>query len=163
MAACPYNVRVFNWQPPAQVPAFADDDHVGNAQVPSRSKGIVEKCTFCVERTDHGELPACVQGCPAHARTFGDLNDPESEVSQLISERRGDVFKVEFGTQPSVYYLPRRRRQTDKKTVIGSAASAGSDSGKVSAATTTVTSTAAVATVSASPKECCLPLGGGQK
>lgn len=111
IAACPYNVRVFNWEKPVQIPAY-DSDHVGNIDVPERPKGVVEKCTFCMERTDKGELPACVAGCPSHARYFGDLNDPNSEVSKLISNRTGEKYKEEFGTDPSVYYLPTRQRQT---------------------------------------------------
>lgn len=113
MAACPYNARTFNWEAPLYSHTF-EDDLYGNPSVPPRKKGIVEKCTFCVERTDEGELPACVQGCLTKARFFGDLNDPESEVSRLISERNGSTYRPEFGTKPSVYYLPRRRRQTRK-------------------------------------------------
>ncbi|WP_425804375.1 4Fe-4S dicluster domain-containing protein [Desulfitobacterium sp. Sab5] len=134
MAACPYNVRVFNWGTPVQVPTF-EDDHVGNADVPKRSKGVVEKCTFCVERTDKGELPTCVAGCPAHARTFGDLNDPNSEVSKLISERGGETFKDEFGTEPSVYYLPRRRRQSTKSIAMSQTTSLNSTGAALAAKT----------------------------
>ena len=83
MAACPYNARVFNWQDPVREPGFSYGD------VPARPKGVVEKCTLCVERTSKGKEPVCVEVCPAKARIFGDLNDPNSEVSKAIHERGG--------------------------------------------------------------------------
>lgn len=110
MAACPYHLKVFNFTTPHQIPSW-NDDHVGNAAVPSRVRHVVEKCSLCVERVDSGIEPACVLGCPAKARFFGDLNDLESEVSRLISERSGYQYKPEFGTDPSTYYLPKRRKR----------------------------------------------------
>ncbi|AGA69154.1 Fe-S-cluster-containing hydrogenase subunit [Desulfitobacterium dichloroeliminans LMG P-21439] len=109
MAACPYNARVFNWGTPEHVPAF-DDDHIGDARVPSRPKGVVEKCTFCQEKVAQGESPACVTGCTANARVFGDLNDPNSEISRLIRERGAKPLLEDIGTKPSVYYVPPRRK-----------------------------------------------------
>ena len=76
---------------------------------PDRPKGIVEKCTFCVQYTDKGELPVCVQACPAGARFFGDLDEPRSEVSRLVRERQALRLKEELGTKPKVYYLPPTR------------------------------------------------------
>jgi molybdopterin-containing oxidoreductase family iron-sulfur binding subunit len=111
MAACPYNVKVFNWQEPVPAVKYEDgDDHLGFYSVPVRGKHVVEKCTFCVERLDAGEVPTCVESCVALTRSFGDLNDPNSEVSILIRERNGFQIKPEFGTGPNVWYLPRRRR-----------------------------------------------------
>lgn len=107
MAACPYGVRVFNWGEPKRIPEF----QYGSAKVPARPKGVVEKCTFCVHRVDQGLLPACVYSCPAQARIFGDLNDPDSEVSLAIRERAGLHLLEEKGTHPQVYYLVPRRRQ----------------------------------------------------
>lgn len=101
MAACPYNVRVFNWKEPVRQPGF----DYGDAQVPKRPKGIVEKCSFCVERVDRGQEPMCVLCCPAKARKFGDLNDPGSEVSNLIRKRRTKQLLNDMGTKPQVYYL----------------------------------------------------------
>jgi molybdopterin-containing oxidoreductase family iron-sulfur binding subunit len=109
MAACPYNAKVFNWSDPVKAVTF-EDDHLGYATVAQRGRHVVEKCTFCVERLDAGELPVCVESCVAQTRTFGDLNDPDSEVSRLIRERNGFQIKSEFGTNPSVWYLPRKRR-----------------------------------------------------
>jgi molybdopterin-containing oxidoreductase family iron-sulfur binding subunit len=104
--ACPYGARVFNWGEPEHMPDFP----VGSPDVPLRPRGVVEKCTFCVHRVDKGLEPACVVSCPARARFFGDLNDPESQVSKLIEERSGYQLLPEIGTDPRVYYLPPRRK-----------------------------------------------------
>lgn len=101
MAACPYNARSFNWAEPAFVPDFA----YGDGQVERRERGVAEKCTLCKERTDRGEEPRCVQCCPLDARIFGDLDDPNSEVSKVIVERKARVLLEEQGTRPQVYYF----------------------------------------------------------
>ncbi|MEG1831490.1 MAG: 4Fe-4S dicluster domain-containing protein [Raoultibacter sp.] len=102
MAACPYtNVRSFNWEEPKYSVEFA----VGDADVPKHQKHVVEKCTLCNHRLAKGEQPACVLACPAYARFFGDLNDPNSEVSKLIRDREYKQLLPERGTNPSVYYL----------------------------------------------------------
>ena len=101
MAACPYNARSFNWGDPVHDPAIK----YGDAEVPVRVKGMVEKCTLCKERTDRGEEPQCVRCCPPEARTFGDLDDPDSEVSRLIREKNAYVLLEEKGTKPQVHYF----------------------------------------------------------
>ena len=80
-------------------------------------EGTAVKCTFCKDRldqglaqglkpgVDYGATPACVNACPAKARYFGDLEDPDSEVSRLIREKRGSQLCPEYDTDPSVYYL----------------------------------------------------------
>ena len=115
MIACPYNMRVFNWSVPEQVPANEGTDtgdvyHVGSPAKPPRPKGVVEKCDFCYQRVDNGMQPFCIEVCPARARFFGDLNDPESEVSLLV--RHGAVSQVrpDLGTDPKVYYIPPKGR-----------------------------------------------------
>jgi molybdopterin-containing oxidoreductase family iron-sulfur binding subunit len=70
-----------------------------------RRRGIVEKCTFCDHRVVKGELPYCVEVCPANARVFGDINDPDSEVSQLLGKFTPWRLREELGTQPRVYYI----------------------------------------------------------
>ena len=70
----------------------------------------MEKCTFCVERIDVGEEPFCVEVCPIGARVFGDLNDPTSEVSQLVNEGGAAQLLPELGTDPNVFYVPVRKR-----------------------------------------------------
>lgn len=101
MAACPYNVRVFNWNDPIHDPDFA----YGDKDVPLRRKGVMEKCTLCKERTDRGEEPMCVVCCPTHARIFGDLDDPDSEISKLRTKQNVRILLEDMGTEPQVFYL----------------------------------------------------------
>ncbi len=118
---CPYKVRRFNW--------FDHDipeplNWQLNPDVTVRTKGVMEKCTFCVQRIvegkntarmEHRELvdgeiaPACQQACPAQAITFGDLKDPESQVSKLTEEREPRPYHMleELNTRPAVTYLKR--------------------------------------------------------
>jgi dimethyl sulfoxide reductase iron-sulfur subunit len=105
--ACPYGVRSYSWRDTKglKVPDF----QVGAAEVPVRPLGVGEKCTFCVHRIDKGLDPACIAVCPARARFFGDVNDPNSEVSKLIKTKGGYQLQEELGTDPSVYFLPVKR------------------------------------------------------
>ena len=110
MVACPYQQRFFNFYEQEE-----KDYH--NPDVPRRISGIVEKCTFCRHRIDKaiaegkkigspdGVEPACTQACPAKTRTFGDLDDPDSEVSKLLHSRRNYQLRADLGTEPQVYYL----------------------------------------------------------
>ncbi len=68
-------------------------------------EGYVDKCTFCHHRLEKGQLPACVSVCPTKCMYFGDLDDPSSEVSQLLEKRKYKVLAPEAGTDPNVYYL----------------------------------------------------------
>lgn len=72
---------------------------------PLRKQRIVEKCTFCAHRTLNGLQPACVDACPAQARIFGDLDDPNSAPSKVLSAKKSFVLKAEAGTKPNVYYV----------------------------------------------------------
>ena len=102
MAACPYTgVRSFNWDEPR----FTIDFATGGSDVPPHQKHVVEKCTMCWHRLAKDKEPACIRLCPERARFWGDLDDPDSEVSQLIREREYKQLLPEKGTKPSVYYL----------------------------------------------------------
>jgi dimethyl sulfoxide reductase iron-sulfur subunit len=113
MAACPYGVRVFNWGDHEYAPDFTvgygEDWRVDGGRLvftPDRPVGVVEKCTFCVERVDVGEQPFCVEVCPTGARVFGDVNDPDSQVSELVNQDGAVQMLSELGTDPHVFYLP---------------------------------------------------------
>ena len=99
MAACPYGARSFNWKDPKP---FIKEI---NRDFPARTKGVVEKCNFCEERISQGLLPACVEACPEKALTFGDLNDPGSDISRLLKTRFSIQRKPHLGTDPKVFYL----------------------------------------------------------
>jgi Fe-S-cluster-containing dehydrogenase component len=117
--ACPYQVRYFNWYKPEwpeELKAHLNPD----PEVAPRPKGVVEKCTFCIQRLNRATqkaeaegqpfnvtdyIPACVQTCTAHARYFGDLDDPNSLVSQLAASPRAFRLLEELGTEPKVHYL----------------------------------------------------------
>lgn len=98
MAACPYGSRSFNFVDPR--PAIK----VQNPDFPTRMKGVVEKCNFCAERLAAGKQPACVEASDG-ALAFGDLEDPKSEVRQLLSSNYAIRRKQGLGTNPSVYYI----------------------------------------------------------
>ena len=102
MSACPYNgVRSFNWEEPA----FHMDYAMGSKDAPEHQRHVVEKCTFCYHRTSQGIEPACMHLCVGRARFWGDLDDPTSEVSQLLAKRSHKRLLEERGTEPSTYYL----------------------------------------------------------
>ena len=114
MVACPYNVKYFNWR------HYQREGPGQNPDVSVRPKGVVEKCTFCHHRlqkakelaqAEHREMapseyvPACADTCPARAIIFGDLSDPDSEVSRLARSPRAFRLQEELGTKPKVIYL----------------------------------------------------------
>ena len=106
MAACPYGARHFNWgKPKLPVKDMNPNTHyLGNRP---RPKGVVEKCTFCIQRTREqpGRYPACAEICPVGARKFGNLLDPSSEMRYLIENKRVFIFKEDLNTQPKFYYF----------------------------------------------------------
>jgi molybdopterin-containing oxidoreductase family iron-sulfur binding subunit len=127
---CPYKVRRFNWLKFVDNPKFDYNQYsqVGklslNPDVVVRERGVVEKCTFCVQRIQEKKLtaklenrtlgdgevkPACVQSCPAEAMTFGDLNDEHSNIFKLYSNERNYHLLEELHTLPKVGYLTKVR------------------------------------------------------
>jgi Fe-S-cluster-containing dehydrogenase component len=114
---CPYTVRIFNWFDPY----FPEPlDQQLNPDVTVRYRGVMEKCTFCIQRINRAEqevaadgrtlgdgdvVPACVQTCPTRAFTFGDANNHESEVAKLMRSRRGFKVLEEVGNDPNIIYL----------------------------------------------------------
>lgn len=116
-SACPYKVRVYNWFKP-EFPGTLVEQL--NPDVSVRERGIIEKCSLCVQRIHRAELeaslegrglidgdiqPACVQSCPPSALIFGDLSDPESKVSRLAQSNRAFRLLEVLGTDPAIIYL----------------------------------------------------------
>ncbi len=120
---CPYKVRVFNWRDPE----FAKPLNMQlNPDVTVRSKGVMEKCTFCIQRIRFGEnaakdehrpvrdgdiVPACAQTCPVQAIVFGDADDPTSRVAALRRDPRGYAVLGDLDTLPAITYLARVREE----------------------------------------------------
>jgi Fe-S-cluster-containing dehydrogenase component len=108
MAACPFGARSFNWGDPRRAPKELNPDFPTNPELPTRSKGVVEKCQFCAERLAKGLLPACVEAANAvkpNALVFGDLEESTSEVRKALRTRYSIRRKPELGTGPNVYYM----------------------------------------------------------
>ncbi len=103
--ACPYGARTFIDKIGGYFPETGLTPYE-KVMYPKHQVGVEEKCNFCVDRVTKGQQPACVATCPSYARHFGDLDDPNSEVSKLIAQRHGYQLMPELGTNPSVYYLP---------------------------------------------------------
>ncbi len=104
VTACPYGARHFNWTTP-QVPEAElnpDTEYLGNRP---RMRGVVEKCTFCIQRVRKGRYPACVEACPVGARKFGNLLDPQSEIRYILEHKHIYVLKEELNTQPKFFYF----------------------------------------------------------
>ncbi len=135
---CPYKVRRFNWF------KYHDNDNydyhfnndlgkmVINPDVTVRSRGVIEKCSFCVQRIQESKLTAkkerrrlapdevqtaCAQACPTSAITFGDMNNPESTISKVLSvELEGRAFHVleEINVRPQISYLTKIRNKDEE-------------------------------------------------
>jgi tetrathionate reductase subunit B len=96
VVACPYNARFFNYRENPDWP---------NREYPKRSHGVAESCNFCAHLVDGGELPACVQACPQKALQFGNLNDKDSDIIDVISKNPVRRLREGLGTEPKVYYI----------------------------------------------------------
>ncbi|HEY4800026.1 MAG TPA: 4Fe-4S dicluster domain-containing protein, partial [Bacteroidia bacterium] len=131
---CPYKVRRFNWFEYDSNKMFADVNPTSwgndlgrmvlNPDVVVRSRGVMEKCTFCIQRIQEGKLrakkeerplkdgeiqTACQQSCPSNALLFGDLNNPETEISKLFKDDRTYLLLEEVGVKPNAFYLTKVR------------------------------------------------------
>ncbi len=96
MMACPYSARSFIHEPLEDQKPYAP-----------RGKGTVESCTMCVHRVDAGRQPACVEACASQgggAMLFGDLNDPQSEISKVVATYRTKRLRDDLKCDPGVYY-----------------------------------------------------------
>ncbi len=104
IAACPYYGRRFNWGEPVVPKAeiTKKQHYLGNRL---RHRGQMEKCTFCIQRSRSGRLPACAQACPTGARVFGNLLDPNSEIRFVLQNKKVYRFKEELGTDPKFWYF----------------------------------------------------------
>ena len=104
MTACPYWARHFNWNEPELPPEELNPvtHYLGNRP---RSKGVMEKCMFCVQRTRKGQQPACMEACPTGARIFGNLLDPESEIRYILENKTVFRLKEDLGTEPKFWYF----------------------------------------------------------
>lgn len=123
MAACPYSVRIFNWEEPKQYELTMEEeepytpDYCGKPSV----KGTVDKCDFCPHEIVKGELPFCVKACPNNVFSFGDMYEDAVtngsgetfKLSTLLKDRGAHRYLEGLGTEPSVYYLPPVDRTDD--------------------------------------------------
>src|SRR3989339_687303 len=107
MAACPYGARSFNWRDPRGKDANGRPFiKAENPKFPTRMRGVVEKCNFCTERLAIGQIPACVEvASQAKGLIFGDLNDPNSEISQVLKTSFTIQRNPAIGTHPSLFYI----------------------------------------------------------
>jgi tetrathionate reductase subunit B len=106
-----------SWQRPDGVVVINESDCIGcrycviacpyDARFFREDRGIVEKCDLCARRLDRGEIPACVETCPSKVRVFGDINDPDGKLREVLDRRQYRVKKPEAGTGPHIYYLLR--------------------------------------------------------
>jgi MoCo/4Fe-4S cofactor protein with predicted Tat translocation signal len=133
---CPYKVRRFNWFNYYRDEKFTDvnpaqeSNTIGrmvlNPDVVVRSRGVMEKCSFCLQRIQGGKLkakmesreikdgeiqPACAQSCPTQALVFGNVNDAESKVAKLINDERTYLLLADLDTQPNVFYMTKIRNK----------------------------------------------------
>ena len=130
---CSYKVRAFNW---FEYEWRSPLNWQLNPDITTRSKGVMEKCTFCIQRIQRartvardedrdirdGEVtPACAQGCPTQAIVFGDLHDPDSKVAKLSAQERGYKVLGELNTLPGITYLKKVSRRAADETHAGGA------------------------------------------
>jgi len=104
LTACPYDVRVFYEEDPEYVVDFK----LGDYDAPEHVTSTATKCTFCVNRIDRDEQPACMELCPGRARYWGDVDDPASEISIFLKGKNYTRLLEDKGTGPNVYFVTER-------------------------------------------------------
>jgi len=105
VVGCPYGSRSFNWKDPFGKPGSEERKNAKlDPSFPTRTKGVVEKCDFCVERLAEGLMPICVEESDG-AIVFGDLDDEDSPVRRALESGHAIQRKPHLGTDPGVYYL----------------------------------------------------------
>ncbi|MEX2401135.1 MAG: 4Fe-4S dicluster domain-containing protein, partial [Rhodothermales bacterium] len=117
LTACPYNARTFDFgeyytkdegmlglMPYEEKPNYEYEEY-RTREHESSPVGNARKCHFCLHRIERGMLPQCVTSCIGRATYFGDLNDPEALVSELVGQPNVMRLKEELGTEPKVFYL----------------------------------------------------------
>lgn len=115
-SACPYGVRQFNWDAPAEMRGldgtvysygypreYRDNGHL--VYTPRRPEGVMEKCTFCAQYTSQGQEPACCSACPGNARIFGDMDDEDSPIRKYLEGKETFTLGDEYGTEPNIHYV----------------------------------------------------------
>ena len=103
---CPYDVRRLN---PEQLD-YVVDFPLGDFDAPVHVPNTTSKCTFCANRIDREEMPACMELCPGRARYWGDIDDPASEISKFLEGKTPEVLDPEAGTSPNLYFVRTRSR-----------------------------------------------------
>ena len=99
--ACPYDARTLN----SSEIEYYTEHALGDYDAPEHVNNTVEKCDFCIHRIERGEVPACMEFCPVNARHWGDLDDPESDVSKYLAQYKGTQLLSEEGTEPNCFYV----------------------------------------------------------
>lgn len=103
VVACPYWARHFNWDKP-QIPKAEINTQTHYLTNRPRERGVMEKCTFCLQRTRKGKLPACLEACPTGARVFGNILDPKSEIRYILENKTVFRLKESLNTEPKFWY-----------------------------------------------------------
>jgi molybdopterin-containing oxidoreductase family iron-sulfur binding subunit len=101
LTACPYEARVFT----EVEPGYPVDFKFGDWDAPEHIAQKTEKCTFCANRLDRGDVPACMELCPGRARYWGDIDDPTSEISLFLKGKNYHKLLEDKGTGPNVYFV----------------------------------------------------------
>lgn len=123
MTACPYDARSFVWHRRSVTGGrgWRTLERYESLDFPARRYGVVDKCDLCVHRIDKGLVPACVNTCPAEARIIGDLQDPNNEVTKIVSTRAVSVLYSDANTGPHVFYRGLHIDVAEKAVEVGPA------------------------------------------